>query len=521
MNNTPGTDEEKVAPVTDGQVEESDVPAEAPPAEPAAEPVTAQNQPAYRPPVQQGGYAYNPYGVNAPDNTAQPPRTQPYMYNPNGVPYAQYQPPINGGGRKSNKKGRNIFLIILAVVVAVSAIAVPLSLRGKNNTETPELPGVADGETPTVNENAPSLDINDTPEQSLTGSGVLTPEQVYEKIAASNVAVIVYRNNSVYTEGTGIIMQEDDAKQYTYILTCAHVISDSGTEIVIQFEDGTRHDAEMVGYDLRTDIGVLRIKAAGFKVAEFGNSDSLKVGSTVYAIGNPGGSALFGTFTDGKVSAIGRSITSSIGYDMVCIQHNAAISPGNSGGALVNEYGQVIGINSSKIAATEFEGISFSIPITQAKDIINKIIAYGYVPGRAKLGISYVANDSSSISGIYGMAVQMMDLPSGSLVIYSIDADSALAGTEAQPGDMITAVNGKKLDTADVLLETIEDSSVGDEIELSIFRIESVGGKYSTNEFTVKVKLIEEKNTGYVEETTTRGILGNEGEYDFGYGFGF
>ena len=348
-----------------------------------------------------------------------------------------------------------------------------------------------------------------------------TAEQVYEKIAASNVAVIVYRNNSVYTEGTGIIMKEDDAKQYTYILTCAHVISDSGTEIVIQFEDGTRHDAETVGYDLRTDIGVLRIKATGFQAAEFGDSDSLKVGSTIYAIGNPGGSALFGTFTDGKVSAIGRNITSSIGYDMVCIQHNAAISPGNSGGALVNEYGQVIGINSSKIAATEFEGISFSIPITQAKDVINKIIVYGYVPGRAKLGISYVANDSSSINGIYAMAVQMMDLPSGSLVIYSIDAESALAGTKAQPGDMITAVNGKKLDTADVLLETIENSSVGDELELSLFRIESVGGRYSTEEFKVKVRLIEEKNTDHVEETTTRGVIGNGGEYDFGYGFGF
>ena len=531
MNNTPETNEENTAPAPADEIAQSEASVGVPMAEetpviqaesdipPVSEPV--QPQQGYQPPVQQGGYVYNPYGGNAPHTANQPPRTQQYTYNPNGVPYAQYQPPVNDGRRKANKKGRNIFLIILAVVVAVSAIAIPVSLSGRKNPETPDVPGVVGGETPTVNENAPSLDINETPAPGISGTSVLTPEQVYEKIAASNVAVIVYRNNSVYTEGTGIIMKEDASKQYTYILTCAHVISDSGTEIVIQFEDGTRHDAETVGYDLRTDIGVLRIKATGFKAAEFGNSDSLKVGSTVYAIGNPGGSALFGTFTDGRVSAIGRNITSSIGYDMVCIQHNAAISPGNSGGALVNEYGQVIGINSSKIAATEFEGISFSIPITQAKDVINKVIAYGYVPGRAKLGISYVANDSSSINGIYGMAVQMMDLPSGSLVIYSIDAESALAGTKAQPGDMITAVNGKKLDTADVLLETIENSSVGDELELSLFRIESVGGRYSTEEFKVKVKLIEEKNTGYAEETTTRGVLGNEGDYDFGYGFGF
>ena len=172
------------------------------------------------------------------------------------------------------------------------------------------------------------------------------------------------------------------------------------------------------------------------EVAEFGNSDSLRVGGNVYAIGNPGGSALFGTFTDGRVSAIGRNITSSIGYDMVCIQHNAAISPGNSGGALVNEYGQVIGINSSKIAATEFEGISFAIPITQAKDVINELMEHGYVSGRPRLGISYVENDSSEIDRIYSMAVQMKGLPSGSLVIYSIDEASDLANTKVKPGDI-------------------------------------------------------------------------------------
>ena len=171
----------------------------------------------------------------------------------------------------------------------------------------------------------------------------------------------------------------------------------------------------------------------------------------------------------------------------------------------LSEFGQVIGINSSKIAATEFEGISFSIPITQAQDVINKIMLYGYVPGRPRLGISYVANDSSEISGIYSMAVQMMDLPSGSLVVYSIDKESDLAKTEVQPGDMITAVNGKKLDTADVLLETIEKSAVGDELELSIFRIES---DYSTKEFKVKVKLIEENSrNNQKEEPTTREIL--------------
>ena len=452
-------------------------------------------------------------------------------YTPPQQPYQQwqpqysYQPPQDNAPQKKKKKGRKAFCVILALALIISAVAIPVSLLRGNDEPGGSYQDNNSGQSNTVDENAPQLEIEKTPADTGKNSGsVLSPEQVYEKIADINVAVMVYKSDSLYTEGTGIVMGQDKTGKYTYIITCAHVISDPGIEAVIQLEDGTRYDAVIAGYDARTDIGVLKIEAKGLKAAEFGDSDSLKVGSTVYAIGNPGGSALFGTFTDGRVSAIGRNITSSIGYDMVCIQHNAAISPGNSGGALVNEYGQVIGINSAKIAATEYEGISFAIPITQAKDIIDKVIAYGYVPGRAKLGISYVANDSSAISGIYGMAVQMMDLPSGSLVIYSIDNNSALAGTEAQPGDMIISVNDKDLDKADVLLEIIEDSSVGDVLTLELFRITTSGGRYHTEELTVKAKLIEENNTT-VEETTTAGVYGNDGYgyggYDFGFDFGF
>lgn len=462
-----------------------------------------------------------PVEVSEPEKPQEPPVYGSYV--PPQQSYQQWQPqysyqPQNNDGdkQKKKKKGRKVFCVVLAVALIIAAVMVPVSLL-KDRDNQP----IVEQTAPTVaDENAPQLEIENTPADSGKSSGdILSAEEIYEKIADINVAVMIYQNDSLYTEGTGIVMGEDKTGKYTYIITCAHVISDSGIEAVIQLEDGTRYDAQIAGYDERTDIGVLKIEASGLKAAEFGDSDSLKVGSTVYAIGNPGGSALFGTFTDGKVSAIGRNITSSIGYDMVCIQHNAAISPGNSGGALVNEYGQVIGINSSKIAATEYEGISFAIPITQAKDIINKVIAYGYVPGRAKLGISYVENDSSSISSIYSMAVQMMDLPSGSLVIYSIDQNSALAETEAQAGDMIIAVNGKNLDKPDVLLETIEDSSVGDVLTLKLFRITTSGGRYQTKELEVKATLIEETNSK-AEETTTAGVYGND-NYNYGYNYGF
>lgn len=504
------------------------------PVEVEAEKIEEPVQPAYNAysQPQQPQYNFDP-NTGAPANGYNPNTGAPtYTYNPNTGATQQYgwqpsypQPPQDDG-KKKKKKGRKVFCILLAIVVIISAVAIPVSLNKGNNPQGNG--GLQNNqEAPTViDENAPQLEIGNTPQNNTVSDGkILTATEIYEKVAEINVAVMVYANDSLYTEGTGIVMGEDDKGKYTYILTCAHVISDAGIDVAVQLEDGKRYDADIVGYDARTDIGVLKIEAKGLKAAEFGDSDSLKVGSTVYAIGNPGGSALFGTFTDGRVSAIGRNITSSIGYDMVCIQHNAAISPGNSGGALINEYGQVIGINSAKIAATEYEGIAFSIPITQAQDIINKVIAYGYVPGRAKLGISYVANDNSSISSIYSMAVQMKGLPSGSLVIYSIDENSALTGTDAQPGDMIISVNGKDLDKADVLLETIEDSSVGDVLTLKLFRITSSGGRYQTSEFEVKATLIEEKNVAK-EEVTTAGVYENDNynsffEDYFGNYFGF
>ena len=451
-------------------------------------------------------------------------------YTPPAAPqqtYSYSQPtyipsgPAPSAPPKKKKNGLAVFCVLLAVLILAVGISVPVSLSILRSSKTTTTDSV-EGNNAQENKDAPQLELNKSKKSSASAAnGALTPAEIYEKIAPSIVAVKLYSQrsqsaftsgsangsgNSVASEGTGIIMQEDASKTYTYILTCAHVISEKNMNAVIETEDGTRYDAEIVGYDARTDVGVLRIKATGFTAAEFGDSDALAVGDPIYAIGNPGGSEFFGSFTDGIVSAIGRSITSSIGYDMICIQHNAAISPGNSGGPLVNEYGQVIGINSSKIAATEFEGISFAVPITQAQDVINKVMQYGYVPGRPRLGISYVPNDSSSISSVYAIAVQMKGLPSGSLVIAKIEAGSDLANTEVQVGDMITAVNGKKMDKADVLLETIANSKVGDTLTLSIFRIQVQGGRYATSTFDVKVKLIEETNNQSDEEETTRAL---------------
>ncbi|MBQ9551796.1 MAG: trypsin-like peptidase domain-containing protein [Clostridia bacterium] len=498
------------------------------PQQPAEPQQPTEPQPSYEPQP-----SFEPQQPTEPQPSFEPqqpsaPYTPPYT-PPQSYSYSYSQPAYTPSASapstppKKKKSGLAIFCVLLAVLILAVGISVPVSLMiykrgGQSGTSSSASDDV------TANANAPQLELNKSPKSSAAASGkALTPAEIYKKISPSIVAVKLYSqksqsaftsgsangsgtNDSVASEGTGIIMKEDTTHTYTYILTCAHVISTKNMTAVIETEDGTRYDAEIVGYDARTDVGVLRIKKMGFTAAEFGDSDSLAVGDPVYAIGNPGGSEFFGSFTDGIVSAIGRSITSSIGYDMICIQHNAAISPGNSGGPLVNEYGQVIGINSSKIAATEFEGISFAVPITQAQDVINKVVQYGYVPGRPRLGISYVPNDSSSISSVYAIAVQMKGLPSGSLVIAKIEAGSDLTNTDVQVGDMITAVNGKKMDKADVLLETIANSKVGDTLTLSIFRIQVQGGRYATSTFDVKVKLIEETNNQSDEEETTRAL---------------
>ena len=167
-----------------------------------------------------------------------------------------------------------------------------------------------------------------------------------------------------------------------------------------------------------------------------------------------GSASGFGTLTGGHVSAIDRPVSSEIGYTMKCIQHDAAINPGNSGGMLVNAYGQVIGINSQKIAAMDYEGMGFAIPITSAKEIIDNLIGHGYVPDRPKLGITYYP---VSASAQYSMIAQIKGLPAGTLIINEIGSDSSLADTEARQYDMIVAVNGEDLTTADVLLEKIDN----------------------------------------------------------------
>lgn len=438
---------------------------------------------------------YNPYKASAPGNGG---------YNSySSANYSNPQPPK----KPSSKKGKKVLAVLLVLFIVIGSMGMGIAI-GRNGGGHSQ-PDVSDTSSSTVD--SAQIEV-DTTKESNTASPVVSPGTVVAETARDCVVgVVAYDSRgTLYGEGSGVVMGQNKSGSLTYIITCAHVISDSTiASYGILLEDGTVYDAKLVGYDERTDLGVLSIEETNLKAAAFGDSTALKVGEAVYAIGNPGGSSFYGSVTDGIVSALDRSITST--YTMKVIQHTAAISPGNSGGALVNSSGQVIGINSSKIAATDYEGIGFAVPMETAKSIVESIISYGYVPNRPKLGISYA---SVSDYQAYSMVVQIKGLPSGSVIIAGISDDSSLKGTKVEVGDMIIGVNGKKMKSSDVLLDIIDNAKVGDEIELEICRIDA--RTYKTSTFKVTAKIVEEKpdTQKKEEETTTKSYYDYYGDND-------
>lgn len=407
----------------------------------------------------------------------------------NNQAYGYPAPPVPDEPEKKSK-GPKVAVILVVVLSIIAVVAMIAGISGIQNRE--------EGQTDNSNNNSPTLNLEQSQGKGEISEDGVSSINVAEDVRKSVVGVTVYLNNQVVSEGSGIIMASDDPK-YTYIITCAHVINMENSAIEVQLLDETTYRATIVGYSTRDDIGVLKIEAQGLHAAKFADSDDLKVGERVYAVGNPGGADFFGSFTGGFVSAIDRPIsTNAIGYTMKCIQHDAAINPGNSGGALVNSNGYVVGINSSKIASEEYEGMAFAIPITSAKKVIDSIIANGYVPNQPKLGITYSA---ASQNPTYSMIVQLQKLPAGTIIVREIQQDSSLVNTDLQAGDMITAVNGKKMTSSNVLAEVIENSAVGDKITLSICRVDK---NFDIKEFTVEATLVEDKSDANAVQTSNQ-----------------
>ena len=413
--------------------------------------------------------------------------------------------------QKKNKTTM-IICIVIAICAAIAVVGLVASATSKSCSETTTAGSSAQVKTE-EQESVPTKD----------NSGNYTVAGVAQNNMDSCVGITVYSQASSYSsfygygsdgnsssdgnqtkssEGSGVLMLEDGGK--TYVMTCAHVIS-GGSSFTVTLNDGTEYDASMVAYDSQTDIGVLSINATGLKIATFANSDSVAVGEQVVAIGNAlgygqsvttgivSGIEFMNSVTSGYVSAIDRPVSSKIGYDNKCIQTDAAINPGNSGGALFNMQGQVIGINSSKIASTEYEGMGFAVPSNTAVSTANSLIKSGYVEGRAKLGITY--NNISSYSNASAILSALSEKgykdANGTMVIGEVSSDSDLANKDIKQYDMIVAVNGTTMTDTDVMTSVLSDSKPGDTIKLTIARIEN----NQIKTFDVECKLVESKGS--------------------------
>ena len=301
----------------------------------------------------------------------------------------------------------------------------------------------------------------------------LSLQELYDQCSKSIVAIKGYQDGvDGYYWGSGIILSEDGL-----ILTNTHVIENCDTASVTLF-DNSSYDAALVGADSTSDIAVLRIETTGLTPASFGDSAELAIGDQVAAIGNPLGETFRMTLTDGIISAIDRGISYN-GHSMTLLQTNTAINEGNSGGALFNMYGQVIGVTNMKMMSSysSIEGIGFAIPSSTIAAVADSLMQYGEVRGRTAIGIT--------VGAIPENVTSHYDLPTG-LYVSAVEEKSDAAAKGIQQGDIITAVNGNPASATSDILTVKNTLSVGDTITFTIWR--------DGETFDVDVTLVDEND---------------------------
>lgn len=272
-----------------------------------------------------------------------------------------------------------------------------------------------------------------------------------------------------YSEGSGVVYMKSNGKGY--IVTNNHVISGSDA-VQVQLANGKTVSAKVVGKDSTTDLAVLSIDAKYVtQTAEFGDSKSLQAGQTVIAVGSPLGSEYASTVTQGIVSAPARTIETSSGHQQTVVQTDAAINPGNSGGALVNSAGQVIGINSMKLAqssdGTSVEGMGFAIPSNEVVTIVNELVKKGKIT-RPQLGVRVVA--LNGIPEAYRSRLKIKSNLKNGIYVASINKNSSASRAGMKSGDVITAVDGKKVDDVASLHSILYSHKVGDTVNVTVNR---------------------------------------------------
>ena len=399
------------------------------------------------------------------------------------LPMAEIEGWPESNEKKSRKKrsngltpGRIVGLIVILMAVIVgSSLAFRQIDDGENSTsivtspsDDEEMPNSAadffeqyyeDVESSKVEVNIPK--VEDRPAGSFSMSSVtdeeLTLQELYEKCAPSIVSISAYKGKNVgFFWGSGVVIREDGL-----VLTNTHVLEDCD-RAVVTLDDGSEYESVLIGADSISDIALLKIDAKGLASAEMGESNVLRVGDRVAAIGNPLGEDFRNTLTDGIISALERGMTYN-GRSMTLLQTNTAINEGNSGGALFNLYGQVIGITNMKMMSSysSIEGIGFAIPSATVCKVVNALLKDGEVKGRPAIGIT--------VGAIPKNAMDHYELPEG-LYVSAVSDGSDAKEKGVRPGDIITAVNGTEVRTTEEISKIKDELQVGDTMTLSIWR---------------------------------------------------
>ena len=368
---------------------------------------------------------------------------------------------------KKKRRPKSTWLWIgLPVLVLLLIVGTSLAFAGTGSTS----PGAMPSDWSDYLENFYQSSQSDTLETSIErtvleqpftlplaqpGEQELSLQELYAACADSIVGITAYpEDQDGYYWGTGVI-----ADASGLIVTNAHVIV-GGTECYVVLISGESYEAKLVGFDEEKDLAVIKVDGHGLPAAQFGDSDALTVGDTVYAIGNPLGVNLRGTLTDGIVSAINRDVYVD-GVTMTLIQTNAALNNGNSGGPLINMYGQVIGINTMKMGSsttTSVEGLGCAIPIASAAYMINDLIAYGEIHGEVVIGIS--VNIAPVVAADGGTALEVYEVVK--------DGPGDQAGILA--GDYVIAADGERLTSSNDLIRIRRRHEAGETLRLEMER---------------------------------------------------
>ena len=388
-----------------------------------------------------------PPAASAPAETAGPPAA--------GSPAADA---ARGAGapRRRRRRGVWIFLACFAVVALLAAVS--MLLEGRSAQIRGDAFEKYYEEEP-VHETSGEITIPAWPfgqggslNLSPDHGAALSAQEIYQTVNPAVVMVMAQMEDGV-SVGTGVIFTADG-----YILTNYHVL-EGGSECVVVLDTGARYDALYVGGDENNDLAVLKVDGADLPTAEFGDSDLLTVGDTVYAIGNPLGVELRGTLTDGLVSAIDRDVVVD-GRVMTLIQTNAALNSGNSGGPLINEYGQVVGINVIKMTSeySNVEGLGFAIPSASVERIANDILTWGESQPEPQLGVTVWRDGVELADGLWGLEV------------IEVSRGSAADRAGIQVGDFILSAGGEELRTSRDLLRVRRHCYVGDQLPMALWR---------------------------------------------------